>query len=161
MRLRAGLLLAVIAVPAAFAQAQTAAPPSPQVPMPPGMRLPPAVPPAVPPAAPSSPASPAAPAANAWEPKQTAELEALDKVDDKTATLSVPVNQSAQFGFLAISVRACLVRPPDQAADATAYLDIIDPRTDATGFHGWMFANEPSVSMLQHPVYDVRLVACH
>jgi hypothetical protein len=27
-------------------------------------------------------------------------------------------------------------------------------------FRGWMFANAPGVNMLQHPVYDIRLLAC-
>ena len=28
------------------------------------------------------------------------------------------------------------------------------------GFHGWMLAKNPSVSMLQNPIYDVRVVGC-
>ena len=28
------------------------------------------------------------------------------------------------------------------------------------GFRGWMLANNPSLSMLQHPIYDVRVVGC-
>jgi hypothetical protein len=27
-------------------------------------------------------------------------------------------------------------------------------------FRGWMFANAPGVSMLEHPVYDVRVLDC-
>ncbi|MCC7284179.1 MAG: DUF2155 domain-containing protein, partial [Acetobacteraceae bacterium] len=30
----------------------------------------------------------------------------------------------------------------------------------APGFRGWMFATSPALNPLQHPVYDVRVVAC-
>ena len=45
-------------------------------------------------------------------------------------------------------------------ADAAAFLDITDSNPGMPGFHGWMLADEPAVSMLQHPVYDVRLAGC-
>jgi hypothetical protein len=27
-------------------------------------------------------------------------------------------------------------------------------------FRGWMFAEAPGVNMLEHPVYDVRILRC-
>ena len=39
-------------------------------------------------------------------------------------------------------------------------LTITDSHADAPGFRGWMLANNPSLSMLQHPIYDVRVVGC-
>jgi len=158
---RLGLALAFLLVASALS-AQTLQPP---VPMPPGLVLQPLRPPPQPAPAPAPAPSPAAPAQPAspsgWDARQTADLQALDKVDDRTANLAVPVNQSGRFGHLEISVRACVVRPPDQPADAAAYLDIVDPRPNAPGFHGWMLSNEPAASIFQHPVYDVRLTGCH
>jgi hypothetical protein len=87
-------------------------------------------------------------------------LQVLDKVNAQNAVLTVKVGQSAQFGSLTIQVAACQIRPPDQPQDATAYLTITDSHTDAPGFRGWLLANHPSVSMLQHPIYDVRVVGC-
>ncbi len=58
-------------------------------------------------------------------------------------------------------MRACSVRPPNLPPDSTAYLDIADSRPGAPGFHGWMFAKDPAVSMLEHPIYDVHLIDCH
>jgi len=111
-------------------------------------------PPGSPPPAPESPQSPEQPPPqNVWLPQKTADLIALDKV-------SVPVGQSAGFGSLTIDVRACLVRPPDQAADATAWLDITDSHPGSPQFHGWILLSAPGLSMLQHPVYDIRLADC-
>ena len=116
------------------------------------------------PAAAQTPAKPdAAPpsAPGTWLPRDTADLLVLDKVNAKSAALTLKVGQAADNASLSITLRACAVRPPDQVQDASAYLDVKDSRAGAPGFHGWMFANEPGVSMLEHPVYDIRLVACH
>ena len=118
--------------------------------------------PAQPPPAQAAPpgAPPAAAAPSAWLPQTTAMLQVLDKVNAQNAVLTVKVGQSAQFGSLTIQVQACQIRPPDQPQDATVFLTITDSHADAPGFRGWLLANHPSVSMLQHPIYDVRVVGC-
>ena len=95
-----------------------------------------------------------------WLPQGTAELQVLDKANAQNALLTVKVGQEAHFGSLNIQVQACSSRPPDQPRDSAAFLTITDSRPDAPGFRGWMLANNPSLSMLQHPIYDVRVVAC-
>lgn len=101
--------------------------------------------------------------AQGWVPQRVAELQALDKVTARVSTLRVPVNQPASFGTLTVTVRACQARPPDEVPDAAAWLEIADSRPPANGaavFRGWMFANAPGVNMLQHPVYDIRVIEC-
>jgi hypothetical protein len=95
-----------------------------------------------------------------WVPQGTAQLQVLDKVNAQNAVLTVKVGQGAQFGSLSIQVQACDTHPPDQPQDSAAYLTITDSHADAPGFRGWMLANYPSLSMLEHPVYDVRVVGC-
>jgi hypothetical protein len=95
-----------------------------------------------------------------WQPAGSAVLQILDKVNAQSATITVKVGSTAQFGPLAIAARACNVTTGDEAANATAFLDITDSHPDSPGFHGWMLKSDPSVSMLQHPVYDVRVVGC-
>jgi hypothetical protein len=100
------------------------------------------------------------PLPNIWLPRPSVNLQLLDKVNAQTATLSVKVGQSAQFESLTIAVKACDVRPPDQPADATAFLVITDSHLEDAGFTGWMLRDDPSLSMLQHPLYDVRVIGC-
>jgi hypothetical protein len=148
------VLAAIIAPIAASAQFQapiTAAPL-----LPPTAQYPAQPPPAQ--AVPGAP--PAAAPPSTWLPQATAMLQVLDKVNAENAVLTVKVGQSAQFGSLTIQVQACQIRPPDQPQDATAYLTITDSHKDAPGFRGWILANQPSASMLQHPIYDVRIVGC-
>lgn len=101
--------------------------------------------------------------AQGWVPQRVAELQALDKVTARVSTLQVPVGRPERFGTLTITVRACNARPPDEVPDASGFLEITDSRAPANGasvFRGWMFANAPGVNMLQHPVYDIRLIEC-
>jgi len=100
------------------------------------------------------------PAQATWLPQTTAQLQVLDKVNAQNAVLTVKVGQETRFGSLSIQVQACNIRPPDQPQDSAAYLSITDSHPDAPGFRGWMLANNPALSMLQHPIYDVRVVGC-
>ncbi len=147
------LPLAVSAQPVAPIVATPLPPPAAQGPAP-------AQPPAAQPDAAASPPPAGQPIQETWLPQGGAVLQALDKVNALHAVLTVKVGQSAQFGSLTIHVKACEVHPPDQPQNAAAFLTIQDSHAGAPGFRGWMLADDPSVSMLQHPMYDVRVVGC-
>jgi len=102
----------------------------------------------------------AQPADPGWIARGTAELQALDKVYARAATLSVKTGQSVRFGTIDITVLSCFVRPPDRAQDSAAFLVIIEQQDSAPKFRGWMFAGNPALSMLEHPIYDVRVIGC-
>jgi hypothetical protein len=95
-----------------------------------------------------------------WQQRGSAEIQALDKISARTTTLTGKVGDTLHFGSLSITVRACVSRGADEPADSAAFLDITDSHPSAPSFHGWMLAAEPAASMLEHPVYDVRLTAC-
>jgi hypothetical protein len=102
-------------------------------------------------------------AQSGWVVQRVAELQALDKVTARVTTLRVPLDQPTSFGTLSITARACHARPPDEVPDAAAFLEIADSRAPANGavvFRGWMFANAPGVNMLEHAVYDIRVMEC-
>ena len=60
-------------------------------------------------------------------------------------------------------MRACNARPPDEVPDAAAFLEMTDSRR-AGGAAGVprldVRANAPGVNMLEHPVYDIRILEC-
>ena len=98
-----------------------------------------------------------------WEPRRQAELQFLDKVNARVSVVRANVEEPARFGTLTLRVAACNARPADEVPDAAAWLEISDSRRPADRqvvFRGWMFANAPGVSMLEHPVYDVRVLEC-
>lgn len=101
--------------------------------------------------------------AQEWVPRRTAEIQALDKVNARVLTLRATVGEVARFGTLSILVRACHARPPDEVADAAAWMEVTDSRSAADAgpvFRGWLFADAPAVNMFEHPVYDLRIMSC-
>lgn len=97
---------------------------------------------------------------NLWVAAGAAKLSLLDKVNAQATTMTVKVGRSAAFASLTVTVKACMVRPPDQPADAAANLSVTDSHPGSPGFDGWMLQDEPSVSMMQHPIYDIRVMGC-
>jgi len=108
-------------------------------------------------------AQPAGPSsqADAWLPRNTAELSVLDKVRAQPSPLTVRVGQSATLGSLTVTVRGCVTRPADLPQDSAAFLEITDSHATGNAFRGWMLANAPALSQMQHPIYDVRVTSCH
>jgi len=157
------LTLATIAVPMTVL-AQTAAPITATPLLPPSVQYP--SPQQAPPATDQSQTAPAPapdtpqPMQLTWVPQTTALLQVLDKVNAQNSVLTVKVGNQAQYGSLTIQVQACDVHPPDQVQDSAAFLSITDSHADTPAFHGWILANDPSLSMLQNPIYDVRVVGC-
>lgn len=96
-----------------------------------------------------------------WIPAQTAELQALDKVTARISTIEARVGQTVRFGTLEIEVAACHRRPADEQPDAAAWLTVKDNRLNGQRvFAGWMFAASPALNMLEHAVYDLRVLEC-
>jgi hypothetical protein len=100
------------------------------------------------------------PVSGGWLKMGSATLQALDKVNAVEKTLVVKVGDTGKFASLDIAVRGCFVRPTDKPADATAFLVIHDQRADAPSFNGWMVRSAPFMSMMAHPLYDVRIAGC-
>ena len=101
--------------------------------------------------------------AQEWLPARTAELQALDKVTARVTVLRAAVGETVRFGTLRITVRACSARPPDEVPDAAAFIEVVDAAAPAgapPAFRAWMLANAPAVSVLEHPVYDLRILEC-
>lgn len=106
-------------------------------------------------------AAPALAQAPSWVPGQTARLQALDKVTARLSTIEAPVGATVRFGTLEITVAACHRRPADEQPDAAAWLTVTDRRLGgARVFAGWMFAASPGLNMLEHAVYDLRVLDC-
>ena len=105
-------------------------------------------------------APPVLPDPGTWVARPVAELRVLDKVGAQATPLVLTVGQGSTVHSLTVTLRACAVRPPELPPDSAAFLDIVDSHEGQPGFHGWMFAGEPQVAMLENPLYDVQLLSC-
>ena len=95
--------------------------------------------------------------------RSVAVLQALDKVVARTSEVEAPLDRAVQFGTLRIVVRACHAAPPEEPPENAAFLEIdeVDHAGRATRLYtGWMFSSTPGLAALEHPVYDIWVLAC-
>jgi hypothetical protein len=88
---------------------------------------------------------------------------ALDKVTAKISRLEVPLNQTATFGALKVTPRACYSRAPTEPPRTTTFVEVEEMQLDGKEkriFSGWMFADSPGLNAVEHPVFDVWLTDC-
>lgn len=94
---------------------------------------------------------------------QMAVFSALDKVTAHISKFEVALGQTATFGALKITPRACYSRPPTEEPKTTTFVEIDETQLDGSEkriFRGWMFAESPGIYGLEHPTYDVWLTQC-
>ncbi|MFW6300710.1 MAG: DUF2155 domain-containing protein [Oceanicaulis sp.] len=102
------------------------------------------------------------------QPDSMAILRGLDKVTARTRDFEAPVGETVAFGALDVTVRYCRKRPPEEPPEVFTFIQVDDRRTDGFGvetegeriFSGWMFASNPALNPLEHPVYDVWVIDC-
>jgi hypothetical protein len=90
-------------------------------------------------------------------------LQGLDKITARVSEIDAPIGKTVQFGSLAITVRDCEKNPPEDRPEDAAFIQIDEVRPgeeNVRQFSGWMFAQSPALSSLEHPVYDVVLLDC-
>lgn len=95
--------------------------------------------------------------------KNTARMQAMDKITGRVSMINVPVNGEVKFGSLSIVVRSCQTRPAEETPDNFAFVDITDtsPKEETQNiFKGWMISSSPATYALEHPIYDVWLLQC-
>lgn len=93
----------------------------------------------------------------------SAVLQGLNKVTARLSQLDAPVGTTIHFGNLEIIVKRCWQAPQTERPENAALLEIIDRRpgeTPTVVFNGWMFSSSPSLSGLEHPVYDIVVLRC-
>lgn len=93
----------------------------------------------------------------------TAILQCLNKVTAKSSNLEALVGKEINFDTLTIKVDKCWRAPSDQRPENKILLEVTEALTDGTKkpiFYGWMFSSSPSISGLEHPVYDITAIEC-
>jgi hypothetical protein len=125
--------------------------------------------------APGSPLAPP-PAAEALPPDDTvieaptphiengkAVFSGLDKITGRTISFDVAIGETVQFGALQVTPRACYTRPPTEATNTDAFVEVDEVTLQGEIkriFTGWMFASSPGLHAVEHPIYDVWLTDC-
>jgi len=93
------------------------------------------------------------------------EIKILDKVSSKTSQLKLNIKQETKFENLIIKVLKCKNSEFDDDPEITAYMQVQDVTLKNNDqvfvFNGWTFSSSPSISLFDHPVYDIWLTKCY
>lgn len=92
---------------------------------------------------------------------------ALNKVSGKISKLTIEDHGEIFFGSLKIIANTCKKAPPEEPPENYAFLEIWEVKDDVKDkknkkiFSGWMFSSSPSISALEHAVYDIWIIDCN
>ena len=93
------------------------------------------------------------------------EIKILDKVSSKTSQLTLNIQEEKAFENLLIKILKCKNSEFDDDPEITAYMQVQDVTIKSNDkvfvFNGWTFSSSPSVSLFDHPVYDIWLTKCY
>ena len=92
-------------------------------------------------------------------------LGALNKVSGKISKIKIEDHNEIYFGTLKIIVKTCNKSLPEDPPENSAFIQIWDTKFDKKKeekkiFSGWMFSSSPSISAVNHAVYDVWVIDC-
>ncbi len=95
----------------------------------------------------------------------TVVLRTIDKLSARAHTFDIPVDKTVKFGTsLFIKARACRKSSPLDTPESAAFLQIWERKPSEQTAHwifsGWMYGSNPSLSYMDHPVYDVWVIEC-
>ena len=95
--------------------------------------------------------------------RNTAKMQAMDKITGRVSVIEVPVGGETKFGTFSIVVRDCQTRSPEETPEDFAFVDVVDyplQEKPANIFKGWMLSSNPAINPVEHPIYDVWLLRC-
>jgi hypothetical protein len=87
----------------------------------------------------------------------------LDKITGRIISFDAAIGETVQFGALRVTTRACYTRPPTEATNTDAFVEVDEVTLQGEVkriFTGWMFASSPGLHAVEHPIYDVWLTDC-
>ena len=89
----------------------------------------------------------------------------LDKITAKTIPIRIKLGETAKFGILEIKALKCGFSKSSEIKDnSAAYLQVRDVSENQNEkvfiFNGWTFSSNPSLTPIDHAIYDVWLVGC-
>lgn len=92
-----------------------------------------------------------------------AQIIAINKITTKHVILNVPVGQAVYFDNAEIRLLKCLKQNDPYNKDDYGLVSVHEKTIDDDPrriFRGWLIGKSPSISTLEHPVYEIMLKKC-
>ncbi|MCE3254827.1 MAG: hypothetical protein K0R25_321 [Rickettsiaceae bacterium] len=92
-------------------------------------------------------------------------VQVLDKINAKSSELKINVGAQASFGKLVIKVKKCWKSSPEQRPENKILVEVEELGSEEKSpkkqiFYGWLFSSSPSISGIEHPIYDITAISC-
>ena len=91
--------------------------------------------------------------------KNIASLGILNKVTAQVSNIEIASGEEIELYGLKITNKSCHISLPEEKPLIGVYLIIDDLKGDK-GFSGWMIKDLPSISSMEHPLYDIWVNDC-
>ena len=87
-------------------------------------------------------------------------LSILNKITATVKKVDIEIKESYIHDDLRIFPIFCKLSTPDERPEVSSYLNIYDRKTNNKIFAGWMLKSLPSVSSMEHSLYDIWINDC-
>ena len=84
----------------------------------------------------------------------------LNKITANVSQVKLHLKENYFHDELRIYPIYCKINDPDERPEVSVYLNIYDKKNNDKLFAGWMLKTLPSVSSLEHPLYDIWVNDC-
>ena len=90
-----------------------------------------------------------------------ASLSVLNKITTSVDNLDLKLKENFQYGELRIYPIDCYLSSPEEKPEIAIYLNVYHDTKDEKIFSGWMLKTLPSISAIEHPIYDIWVNGCY
>ncbi|MFN7038463.1 MAG: DUF2155 domain-containing protein [Alphaproteobacteria bacterium] len=92
----------------------------------------------------------------------TAIIKILDKNIANFTLIPIKINTNTIFNNITIRPRLCFQTSNDGQIESKLLVEVRNNNANSNNkiFSSWIFANNPAISMFEHPQYNINLVKC-
>ena len=89
-----------------------------------------------------------------------AEISILNKITANVERIKLPLKENYLYKELEIHPIGCHLSGPYEKKEVGIYLNIHHKDSKEKIFNGWMLKSLPSISSMEHPIYDIWVEDC-
>ena len=88
-------------------------------------------------------------------------LKILNKITANVEQIKIRLRENYEYDYLEIYAIDCYLSGKYEKTEKAVYLNIYNREINEKIFNGWMLKTLPSISSLEHPIYDIWIEDCN
>ncbi len=88
-------------------------------------------------------------------------LKILNKITANVEQIEIKLKENYKYDYLEIYAIDCYLSDKYEKTEKAVYLNIYNREINEKIFNGWMLKTLPSISSLEHPIYDIWIEDCN